>query len=455
MNSFLLNRALGSVSPAALARSQNTRLVYSIQPASHVSLSINPPDTTNEEDALRNGVAHPAGVNSITVDKFEGRWLLSGGADSSIGIWDLEAPTSQSDETRLIQPLGYASKTAKTANFGITHVSFYPFDSLAFLSSSYDHSLKLYSSETLETSAAFDLEAVVYSHALSPIASHLLVACATQHPAVRLVDLRSGASTHSLAGHSGAVLSTAWHPKREHVLASGGSDGLVRLWDIRRSASSLGVLDMEDSRGVGVNGNTLRRERGKAHSGAVNGITWDEAGDFLVSCGQDDKIRVWNANTGANTLTNFGPAVKSSTTSTLLPLLSPSHLTGPTKEILVYPNPRELLVYEMHTGKLITRLRTPSYASTRIQVAAGSGTRNVVNKTTSLAWRAHHIELYSGHSDGTIRCWKPRTWEDALDEDGEDDDDEERGEDAMERKRKRDELEDIVNGLTKRQVTYI
>jgi DNA excision repair protein ERCC-8 len=251
------------------------------------------------------------------------------------------------------------------------------------------------------------------------------------------------------------VLSVAWHPKREHVLASGGSDGLVRMWDIRRSASSLGVLDMEDSRGVGMNGNTLRRERGKAHTGAVNGIAWDEAGDFLVSCGQDDKIRVWDANTGANTLTNFGPAVKSSTTSTLLPLLSPSHLTGQSKEILVYPNPRELLVYEMHTGKLITRLRTPSYASTRIQVAAGSGTRNVVNKTTSLAWRAHNIELYSGHSDGTIRCWKPRTWEDSLDEEAEDDDEEETGEDAMERKRKRDELDDMVNGLTKRQVTYI
>jgi DNA excision repair protein ERCC-8 len=454
MNSFLLNRALGSVSAAALARSQNTHLVHSLQPASHVSLSISPLDLGNDQDALQNGVAHPAGVNSITIDKFEGRWLLSGGADSSIGIWDLDTPTSQSDETCIIPPLGYASKTSKTANFGITHVSFYAFDSLAFLSSSYDHSLKLYSSETLEASAVFDLEAVVYSHALSPIASHLLVACATQHPAVRLVDLRSGASTHSLAGHSGAVLSTAWHPKREHVLASAGSDGLVRLWDIRRSASSLGVLDMEDSRGTGTgtNGNTLRRERGKAHSGAVNGVTWDDAGDYLVSCGQDDKMRVWNASTGANTLTNFGPAVKSSTTSTLLPLVSPSHLTGPTNEILVYPNPRELLVYEMHTGNLLSRLKTPSHASTRIQVAAGSGMRNVVNKTTSLAWRAHNVELYSGHSDGTIRCWKPRTWEDALDED--EDDEEEGNEEAVERKRKIDELDDMINGLTKRQVTY-
>jgi DNA excision repair protein ERCC-8 len=47
------------------------------------------------------------------------------------------------------------------------------------------------------------------------------------------------------------------------------------------------------------------------------------------------------------------------------------------------------------------------------------------------------------------------TWEDSLDEEDEDDDEEETGEDAMERKRKRDELDDMVNGLTKRQVTYI
>lgn len=340
-------------------------------------------------------------------------------------------------------------------NLGVTHLSFYPFDSLAFLASSYDHSLKLYSSETLECSASFDLSSVVYSHALSPIASHLLVACATQHPAVRLVDLRSGANTHSLAGHSGAVLTVAWHPKREHVLASGGSDGLVRLWDVRRSASSLGVLDMDDSIGLLPSGNTHMRprERGKAHSGAVNGLTWDSEGTYLASCGHDEKIRLWDGINGANTLTNFGPAVKNAHTSSLLPLISPTPLTGPGKEMLIYPNPRELLVYEMHTGKLVTRLRTPSHASSHTVVNAGSGTRNVINRTTSLAWRAHNVELYSAHSDGTIRCWKPRTWEDNV---AEDDDASDEGDnpESRERKRKREELDEIVNSLTKRKVTY-
>lgn len=361
---------------------------------------------------------------------------------------------SQTPNTNVVRPLAYAPRTARTHNLGITHLSFYPFDSLAFLASSYDHTLKLFSSETLECSATFDLASVVYSHALSPVASHLLVACATQHPAVRLVDLRSGASTHSLAGHSGAVLTTVWHPNREHYLASGGSDGLIRLWDVRRSASSLGVLDMDHTTGLGHG--QPPRERGKAHAGAVNGLTWDSEGTYLVSCGHDERIRIWDTMNSSNTLTNFGPAVKNANTSTLIPLVSPTHLTGPGKEVMIYPNPRELLVYEMHTGKLITRLKTPSHASSHTAVSAGSGTRNVVNRTNSLTWRANAVELYSGHSDGTIRCWKPRTWEDQIAEedsdDGDDDDDE--GDADQQRKRKREELDEIVNSLTKRKVTY-
>lgn len=76
MNSFLLNRALGSVSPQALAKAQNSRLLYALQPANDVSLSIKKPidhEADGENDREKVGVAHPAGVNSITIDRFEGR----------------------------------------------------------------------------------------------------------------------------------------------------------------------------------------------------------------------------------------------------------------------------------------------------------------------------------------------------------------------------------------------
>lgn len=93
MNTFLLNRALGSVSPQALARAQNERLLHSLQPAKDVSLSYKediegqrPHERSqleldddhgifegDDRTSNKTAIAHPAGVNSITIDRFEGR----------------------------------------------------------------------------------------------------------------------------------------------------------------------------------------------------------------------------------------------------------------------------------------------------------------------------------------------------------------------------------------------
>jgi DNA excision repair protein ERCC-8 len=457
MNGFLLNRQLGSISQQALAAAQNNRLLHSLQAAPQVHFSYRQSDEVSNgtaTDATRNSIAHVAGVNSIDIDRFEGRYLLSGGADSSIAVWDLEGEATATENGDIIHlPLGHLARTSTTESLGITHISFYPFDSGAFLTSGYDKTLKLFSSETLESSATFDLGSTVWSHATSNIATHLLVACASQHPAVRLVDLRVGSSTHSLAGHSGGVLAVAWHPKEEHILASGATNGCCRLWDIRRSASSLGVLDAEDSVGIaGYDGRgtgARRRERGKAHSGSINGVIWSEDGEYLVTVGHDERMRVWDMTTGANTLANFGPALKNTHNTLLRPLMAPAYLSPAGDSMLFYPNPGEILSFDMHSGTLLKRLRTPN-----VQRAPGSGgnIRNLTNRTTSLAWRAHDIEMYSAHADGTIRCWRPRTQEDVVAEQEAADPDAEA--EAAERKRKREELDEIVRDLTKRKVTF-
>ncbi|KAK3114727.1 hypothetical protein LTR53_006681 [Teratosphaeriaceae sp. CCFEE 6253] len=305
----------------------------------------------------------------------------------------------------------------------------------------YDHTLKLFSSETLQSSATFDLGSAVSAHAASTVASHLLVACASQHPAVRLVDLKSGSSTHSLAGHSGSVLSVAWHPRNENILASGATDGTCRLWDVRRSASSLGVLDMDDSIGIagydGQGTGARRRERGKAHSGAVNGIAWTEDGQYLVTTGRDERMRVWNMTTGANTLANFGPALKNTLNTPVTPLLPPAVLSSTTN--IFYPNPGEILSFDLYAGTLLRRLRVPQSPQ-----HVTSPTQNAKVRTTSLAWRPHDIEMYSAHADGTIRCWRPRTADDVVAEE----DDAPTETHTQERKRKRDELDQIAPKIT-------
>jgi DNA excision repair protein ERCC-8 len=445
----LLDRAYGFTSHDAVRRATASRLVYALQPSSvNFSQKLPSAESPNERPP-----AHVSGVNALTVDPFEGRYLLSGGADSSIAIWDLESEPVSTNDYPTYAPLSAVNKTAEEHKLGITQISFYPFDSLAFLTSSYDHTVKIYSSETLAPSAAFDLDSVVYNIALSPIASHLLVACATQHPSVRLVDLRSGASTHSLAGHSGAILSTAWSPAREHILASGATDGSVRFWDIRRSVGELGVLDLEDS--VGIPGKPTTSvfrnpSQGKAHGGPVNGIVWTEDGRHLVTCGHDQRIRVWDTETGANTLANFGPLVRNSGLAPCIPLLPPLHNLELQKDVIFYPNEAEILGYELFEGKQIRRLRRPEQHR-RVHETVDNGKMNVKDRITALSWRAHDVEMYSAHADGSIAAWKPRTEEDAeLDEEQE----QERGAKEKDTKRKRSVLDDIYQGLTKKPITF-
>ena len=377
--------------------------------------------------------------------------MLSGGAESSIILWDLESAETTVNRCTY-KPSAKASKASSAHKFGITHLSFYPFDSLAFLSTSYDHTLKIYETETLALSASFDLNSVVYSHALSPIADHLLVACATQHPAVRLVDLRSGASAHSLAGHQGAVLSVAWNPRDDYILASGGSDGEVRLWDIRRSAGSLGVLDMDDSVGVGGEDgrgrNARSRNHGKAHTGACNGVVWTEDGKHIVTAGHDERVRVWDVGLGANALSHFGPIIKNTHLSTLLPLLAPGHLSG--SQVMLYPNEKEILMFDLFEGTLLKRLRTPGVAVA--QASGSAGQRNIKNRVTSLGWRAGDVEMYSAHSDGVIRAWKPRTKDEIEAE--KDEADQVDGDEDESRKRKRQALDDVFRDLSRQKITF-
>jgi len=457
MNVLLLNRSAGLGSPQDLrSEFQNTQ-VHAIQPSDtrfEKPTSSQDDGTTSQNGINAPAIAHFGGVNALEIDKFEGRYLLSGGADSTVSIWDLETPRAN-DETEdedvlksttvTFDPLGTVARSCGAHKFGITDVSWYPFDSLAFLTSSFDTTLKIYDSLTLKPTVSFPLDSAVYAHAISPIASHLLVACCTQLPTVRLVDLKSGSNVQALAGHTGAVLTAGWSTKDEWIVATGGVDGTVRLWDIRRSAGQIGVLDMEDSVGItgydGQGTGARPANRGRAHVGPVNGVRWTGDGRHLVSTGHDEKIRVWDMKTGANTLANFGPMLKNRALSRLLPCLPPSSLVDPGKDLLFFPSEKEILMYEMFEGRLIKRLRVPgSGAPTGPSGSSSTGARKRVK---DLAWRPYNLELYSAHTDGSIQLWRPWTDEDEHALDNEEDE---------ERKRKRQVLDDIYRDITKRQM---
>ena len=83
MTSNLFGRALGTISPQALQRAETSRLLSSLQAAPGIRFdgsdgstpaSAQRQDRNGDEEDGSGGVwAHKAGVNSLAIDKFEGR----------------------------------------------------------------------------------------------------------------------------------------------------------------------------------------------------------------------------------------------------------------------------------------------------------------------------------------------------------------------------------------------
>jgi DNA excision repair protein ERCC-8 len=214
---------------------------------------------------------------------------------------------------------------------------------------------------------------------------------------------------------------------------------------------------MEDSTGIGgfdgMGRGARGRDGGKAHQGTVNGITWTDNGSYLVSAGHDERVRVWDTALGANTLASFGPTLKNGHLSNLPLVTSPSSLTASRKEVLFYPNERELLMFELHEGKLLKRLRVPGPVLAAVR--SRTGERSIKNRITALVWRGAADGIYSAHSDGQIRAWVPRTKDDAIADQEEEEssmgrlaDEDETG------KRKRQVLDDVFKSLTRQKISF-
>ncbi|KXX74411.1 DNA excision repair protein ckn1 [Madurella mycetomatis] len=484
MNQLLLERSSGNIGPNVFARIQTSSLLRSFSAAPASALTVGSASRALTKEVLRyqSETLCPMAVHRGRLCGLIRPALVSGGSDATIKIWDLEQCSNQSlsDTYRPVAVVARAGSgkqdgagaklAAEGHRFGVTHLSFYAFDSAAFLSSSYDQTLKLWSTRRARVSGSFDLGSKVHTHALSPIASHLLVACGTQHPAVRLVDLRSSAAVQSLVspgqigGSAGATLAVAWSPVHEHVLATGSVDGAVRIWDVRRASGLVALLDHEDATGYRAPGRQEPHLSAKAHTGPVNGLTWTDNGDYIISAGHDRRIRVWDAATGANTLANFGPSIRNSQMGTVTMFVSPTGLTPPGSELLFFPNETEILVMDLHEGSTITRLRGmgPAVASVRAQ---RGGERAIKNRLTSISWRGAGSGgsssgvvmggsnapggIYSGHSDGQIRAWIPQL----EGTDGEDyDKNMEDVPEAVSKKRKA--LDDAFQSLMGKRITF-
>lgn len=439
MQSLLLDRATSRISPVDFATTLTESLYSTLKQIDRNTFPAN----------CHSGAA----VNTLSLDNDDHRYLLSGCADSSIKLWDVR-PQAESEDTgkhhetsgnddngddddeenddgnvnssptpmappRPYQLLATIPRRAGH-QYGVSSVHWWPQDTGIFLSGSFDHTVKVWDTNKLEVAHTFDMASRVYaidvcSHLLNKYAALALAAVASDQPFIRILDLRSGSSSHTLEGHKGKTLSVAWHPNRPYLLASGGYDGESKVWDIRRSKSCVCRLDMTktNAREAKVDALNLGATSVKAHSGPVNAVAWDELGLTLYTAGNDDKVRVWDmVSTMAppvNRLVNFGPLTRNKYLQNLPLVLSPRRETE-IQHLLFPSDSGDVLVFRAVDGKLVSRLLR-------------SGSKSTVRTASITYGGPWSTTYYCGTMDGEIITWRGfmNEYEELEDSDVEDD----------------------------------
>src|SRR5262249_15893282 len=100
-----------------------------------------------------------------------------------------------------------------------------------------------------------------------------LAVCEGSQPTFSLLDVATGRPLRTFAGHREGVYALASSPDGS-FLASGGMDGLVKIWDP-------------------ATGRELRTLRG--HSGLVSSLAYSPDGRLLTSASCDKTVKVWDA----------------------------------------------------------------------------------------------------------------------------------------------------------------
>ncbi|MBN3312389.1 ERCC8 protein, partial [Atractosteus spatula] len=335
---------------------------------------------------------HSNGVNTLDIEVVEGRYMLSGGADGVIVIYDLENLSKKPHYTcKSVCTVGRSNQHVH--KFSVETVQWYPHDTGMFTSSSFDKTLKVWDTETLIPAEIFSFEGTVYCHHMSPIArKHCLIAVGTKDPKVQLCDLKSGSRIHILQGHRGEVLSVKWSPRYEHILATASTDSQVRVWDVRKASGSLFTLDQHN----GEKSKASSEAANTAHNGRVNGLCFTSDGLHLLTTGTDDRMRLWNSASGENTLVNYGKVCNESRKGLKFTLSR-----GCSPEFVFVPCGSTIVVYALYTGELVTVLR------------------GHYNNVDCCEFHPDLQDLYSGGKDCNILAWVPSPRKPALEDDTE------------------------------------
>lgn len=276
---------------------------------------------------------HTAGVNALAYS-VDGRYLVSGGKDSLVIVWDFASGNGQprslirahQAEVRAVafSPDGKVIASADAAN------------QLVFTDA--DTGSPLYQAQA--TIGDTDgITALAYSHDGTKLAiaasqkSQSQEGKPTIDPIIVVWDVAANRellflNNATLAGHSGTITSLAFDPTNPNRLASGGSDGRIFYWDLSDptflfpssplSGHLGGVTSLAFSPGGerlasgSTDNNIIIWDPGVSlmaaqpillrtlvgHTGTVNSLAFSPDGARLVSGASDRQVLLWDVNSG-------------------------------------------------------------------------------------------------------------------------------------------------------------
>uniref|UniRef100_A0A0D9YHM1 Anaphase-promoting complex subunit 4 WD40 domain-containing protein n=1 Tax=Oryza glumipatula TaxID=40148 RepID=A0A0D9YHM1_9ORYZ len=293
---------------------------------------------------------HNGAINSL-----QRRYLLSGASDGSAAIFDVQNATEY--EAGFIakhRSILLVDKQHENGHkFVVSMAVWYPVDTGLFVTASFDQYVKVWDTNSTQVVMDFKMPGKVYSAAMSPIATtHMLIATGSADVQVHLCDIASGAFTHTLSGHRGSFeLFTTF----------------IFFKDLLCTA--------EDRQGQNC---------ATAHYGAVTGLRTTTDGMYLLSSGSDSRLRLWDIDSGCNTLVNF-EAMRLQTS-------KPLQLAVTEDPSLVFiPCMASIKAYNLWSGMTFQTFR---------------GHYEPVN---CCYYSAQEQELYTGSNDMQILVWSPST----------------------------------------------
>ena len=355
--------------------------------------------------------SHVGGVPTLALEEQDYRWVLSGGVDGSIALTDLEGGKGGGGRLEAVC-------TATEHSKALTALEWYPEDNGAFISASVDGRVLVWDASSFEVAGAFalgskDAPLRIYHASCQAKAQGqgAAIACALSDGTIRLCDTSTGDACHVIFAHKDAATQVRWSPSCEHHLASCSIDGTVKVFDVRKGGTdgTLLAFDWQQDHtasascrlppaAAGAGAGRVytmdwgRQQAARGHDAAVTALCFSSCGHFLISSGNDCKVRLWTADTG--TLHPINYAVKPPSTRLPVQMSVAALSRRAADDVLLLPDGPEgdiaVVPIHSHDGKPLTTLK------------------GHVGAVTALAYRRPRQQVLSAGRDGMIFLWDSR-----------------------------------------------